>query len=286
MGSYAFNKSHSVAYGMISYWCAYCKANHPLEFVAANLNNAKDDDASLKILREFYESEHLEYLPVSTGKSGLYWEIVDGKLVGGLTNIKGVGVQKAKDIMRIRKGEKKMTPGIAQKLSNPETPFDILYPVFHHYGDIYNNPYKYGLQNVKLISEISEGEGDVSIIGKMIMCDDVDVNDVQSVAKRGGEILEGPNMKIHVRIEDDTGVMMCILSRFKYKDMSQTFLRSKVGDTYFAIVGKVMKGAKILLIEQAANLSKQLGLNKEKENRNSKEYKEMVNRKYLDGLPF
>ena len=106
MGSYSFNKSHSVAYGLISYWCAWSKANYPLEFVAANLNNAKDDESSLKILREFYEKEHLEYEPVDPYNSDLYWAISpDGKLIGGLTNMKGIGAQKAKDIIKIRKGE-------------------------------------------------------------------------------------------------------------------------------------------------------------------------------------
>ena len=279
MGSYGFNKSHSVAYGMISYWCAYAKAHFPLEFVAANLNNAKDDEASLKILREFYEKEHIEYNPVDPYKSDIYWTIVDGKLLGGLTNIKGIGTGKAKDIIKIRKGLKPMTPGIKHKMDNPETPFDVLYPTFHNYGDLYKNPINYGLPNLKLISDVKEGDGKISIIGKMITCDDVDANDYQSVAKRGGERLDGPTMKVHTKIEDDTGIMMCILGRFKYKEMSQSLLRAKVGDTYFAIIGTVMSGAKILLIEQIANLSIQIGINENPEDRSSEEYKNMVNRK-------
>ena len=31
---YGFNKSHSACYGHISYWTAYLKANHPVEFVS------------------------------------------------------------------------------------------------------------------------------------------------------------------------------------------------------------------------------------------------------------
>ena len=49
-GNYAFNKSHAVAYAMISFWSAYMKAHHPLEFAVANLNHAKNDEAALKIL--------------------------------------------------------------------------------------------------------------------------------------------------------------------------------------------------------------------------------------------
>src|SRR5690606_15503170 len=49
-GSWAFNKSHAVSYGLISYWCAMLKARYPLEFGAACLRNAKDDEQALHIL--------------------------------------------------------------------------------------------------------------------------------------------------------------------------------------------------------------------------------------------
>ena len=35
---YAFNKAHSVSYGLISYWTAYFKTHHPLEYMASVLN--------------------------------------------------------------------------------------------------------------------------------------------------------------------------------------------------------------------------------------------------------
>ncbi|MCH8187005.1 MAG: DNA polymerase III subunit alpha, partial [Chloroflexi bacterium] len=36
---YAFNKAHSVSYGVISYWTAYLKANHTTEYMTALLNS-------------------------------------------------------------------------------------------------------------------------------------------------------------------------------------------------------------------------------------------------------
>ncbi len=36
---YGFNKSHSACYGHISYWTAWLKANHPVEFMSAVLSN-------------------------------------------------------------------------------------------------------------------------------------------------------------------------------------------------------------------------------------------------------
>lgn len=37
---YAFNKSHSAAYGLVTYWTAYLKANYPEEYMAALLTSA------------------------------------------------------------------------------------------------------------------------------------------------------------------------------------------------------------------------------------------------------
>ena len=40
---YAFNKAHSAAYGVISYWTAYLKANYSTEYMAALLTSVRDD---------------------------------------------------------------------------------------------------------------------------------------------------------------------------------------------------------------------------------------------------
>jgi DNA polymerase-3 subunit alpha len=50
---YAFNKAHSAAYGLVSYWTAYLKANYPAEYMAALLTSVRDDkDKSALYLNE------------------------------------------------------------------------------------------------------------------------------------------------------------------------------------------------------------------------------------------
>ena len=50
---YAFNKAHSAAYGLVSYWTAYLKANYPAEYMAALLTSVGDDkDKSALYLSE------------------------------------------------------------------------------------------------------------------------------------------------------------------------------------------------------------------------------------------
>ena len=38
---YAFNKAHSSAYGLVTYWTAYLKANYPAEYMAALLTSVQ-----------------------------------------------------------------------------------------------------------------------------------------------------------------------------------------------------------------------------------------------------
>ena len=50
---YAFNKAHSAAYGLVSYWTAYLKANYPAEYMAGLLTSVSGDkDKSALYLNE------------------------------------------------------------------------------------------------------------------------------------------------------------------------------------------------------------------------------------------
>src|SRR5205085_7973370 len=50
---YAFNKSHTYAYGLIAWQTAWLKAHHPVEYFAALLTSVRDDkDATAKYLAE------------------------------------------------------------------------------------------------------------------------------------------------------------------------------------------------------------------------------------------
>src|SRR6478735_5614605 len=50
---YAFNKAHTAAYGLVSYWTGYLKANYPAEYMAALLTSVRDDkDKSALYLNE------------------------------------------------------------------------------------------------------------------------------------------------------------------------------------------------------------------------------------------
>lgn len=85
---YSFNKSHAVAYSMLSYYTAWLKEYYPLEFMTAVLRNEKDKDASLDYLQET-KRMGLKVLLPHVNESGLRFEIQNNDSIRmGLSNIK------------------------------------------------------------------------------------------------------------------------------------------------------------------------------------------------------
>lgn len=93
---YGFNKSHSACYGHISYWTAYMKANHPVEFMAALLSNEINNTDKITVFVVECHRMGIEILPPNLNKSQLRFtpETMDsGKMAirYGLAAIKNVG---------------------------------------------------------------------------------------------------------------------------------------------------------------------------------------------------
>lgn len=88
---YSFNKSHAVAYSMLSYWTAWLKQNYPLEFMWAVLKNEKDKDQMLDYLIETKRMGIRVKLP-RVNESGIEFSIETDErgdcLRFGLSNIK------------------------------------------------------------------------------------------------------------------------------------------------------------------------------------------------------
>lgn len=256
-GSWTFNKSHAVSYGLVSYWTAYMKANHPLEFSVANLNHSVDPDSAVRFLRDIVENDGIEYVPIDPDTSEIYWSVQDGKLVGGLTNINGIAEAKAKKIIKDRNMGNKFTPSIFNKLMNPITPYDILFPTRHYWGYYYDDPVSYGLdKKPDLIKDVS-GKGLYVVIGKVIERDLRDRNDYQSVVKRGGKKVDKDQFYLKLIIEDDTDSILCMVSHMDYEKLNGQHLSEslKPGETWVIIKGKIRSDWRMITIEEIANLS-------------------------------
>jgi DNA polymerase-3 subunit alpha len=68
---YGFNKSHSAAYGVISYQTAYLKARYPVEFMAGLLSNEINNTEKISVFVAECKRMGISILPPDVNKSGL-----------------------------------------------------------------------------------------------------------------------------------------------------------------------------------------------------------------------
>ena len=88
---YAFNKAHSAAYGLVSYWTAYLKANYPAEYMAALLTSVKDDKDKMAIYLNECRRMKIQVLPPDVNESATNFTPVMTDIRFGLTAIRNVG---------------------------------------------------------------------------------------------------------------------------------------------------------------------------------------------------
>ena len=99
---YAFNKAHTAAYGLVSYWTAYLKANYPAEYMAALLTSVRDDkDKSALYLGECRHMG-IKVLPPDVNQSVANFAAVGTDIRFGLAAIRNVGLPVVEAIIRAR----------------------------------------------------------------------------------------------------------------------------------------------------------------------------------------
>ena len=88
---YAFNKAHTAAYGLVSYWTAYLKANYPTEFMAALLTSVADDKDKMAIYLGECRRMGIQVLPPDVNESAANFTPVGTDIRFGLTAVRNVG---------------------------------------------------------------------------------------------------------------------------------------------------------------------------------------------------
>ena len=258
-GAYAFNKSHAVAYGMISYWCAHMKTYYPLEFLAANLRNSRNEDSARRILRDAVTHDKVEYCAVDADTSLANWSVKNGKILGGLMNIDGVGLANANKVVRARDGDDKVGRALMLKLADPKTPFDILFPTAHYWGDIFKRPRVYGLdRRVDEIKNVTT-KGRYCFIGQLKFKNVRDLNEYVNLMKRGGQVLEKDSLMISIRLEDDTDTIMCNVNRFRFEEIGRHVAETGIVDeTWYIIKGEIKYESRYVNIDDIQELTPDL----------------------------
>lgn len=246
------HNSHAVSYGLLSYWCAWIKAHHPLAFAAACLRNAKDDEQTIKLLRELV-TEGFTYVPFDRERSEMNWSVQDGTLYGGLLGIKGIGESKAKDILHNR-ANGGLTKEQEKLLANPDIFYANIFPTRRRWGHLYDDPEGNNIDGpISFIKDL-EQPGEYCIIGRLVIKNLRNINEYTSVARRGGKVYAKDTDWLLLTVEDDTGQIACMIGRFQYARMGKQIVESGELGSWWLIRGKINEGFHVVNVTKIKRL--------------------------------
>lgn len=89
---YCFNKSHSTAYGFVTFQTAYLKANYPVEYMAALLTANSGDQDKVQIYIANCITMGIEVLPPDINRSGVDFTPEGKSILFGLSAVRNVGL--------------------------------------------------------------------------------------------------------------------------------------------------------------------------------------------------
>jgi DNA polymerase III alpha subunit len=276
-GSWGFNKSHSVSYAVVTYWTCWLKRYHKLEFAAACLRAAKDDEQTIAILRELAK-EGVTYTALDPDYSDMQWKVADGRLVGGIQNAKGYGPVKAlKFVQEREKYKQKVADGtvtqkdqaawnkLSETLAKAEVQYADLCEAHTKFGHFYNDPSLAGVTSGKSILEMRTAprgnprDGDVLIIGKLVKKVISDENEAIRIKKRGGKSYPGQSVFLDMMMVDDsvdTPIRFRIRPE-KYLDIGKPIAdEGKAGEWYLIRGWKLSGNMDMFIIKNIKKLEK------------------------------
>ncbi|WP_238782582.1 DNA polymerase III subunit alpha [Streptomyces monomycini] len=118
---YAFNKSHTAGYGLVSYWTAYLKANYPAEYMAALLTSVGDDKDKAGIYLADARKLGVTVMPPDVNESVAEFAAIGDDVRFGLRSVRNVGDNVIETIIAARKTKGKFA-SFADFLDKAELP--------------------------------------------------------------------------------------------------------------------------------------------------------------------
>jgi DNA polymerase III, alpha subunit len=251
-GSWAFNLSHAVSYALLSYWCAYLKSKFPLEFAVAHLRRAPSDDHVFRLLREL-DKEGYKIVPFDPERSEASWSAQEGAIYGGFTSVKGVGDKTAAVLITKRNADPEgwldgLSVAQRSKILAPNnTPWHNLKRLQTKFKGLYADPDSYRSDTIKggiagpviKIEDIPERRGEYVFIATLKVRNLRDLNETQSLAKRGGRMMHHNNLFLNLQVEDDTGSILCTVNRYRYASLGKPLMETEADGCDFLIRGEI-----------------------------------------------
>lgn len=256
-GMWSFNRSHSVAYGLISYWCCWLKVHYPVEFAAATLDAESEQMRQVAALREMKDMG-VDYVAFDRDVSTDRWEIggTNSKpiLVGPLSNIHGIGPAIVRDVIDARAAKKELRPSVIKKLTNAQTKLTSLTPIADAVEKIVPDLSAVGiLTKPTPVDSVVGGDRGVVIIARVTKVQPVNENEPARQARRKGygqqEVLPEPADALNMFFEDDTGEIFCKISYRDFQYIGKNVAaQAKVGKSLFAVKGDVPKDFRMIRV--------------------------------------
>jgi len=104
---YAFNKSHTAGYGLVSLWTAYLKANYPAEYMAALLTSVGDDKDKASVYLADARKNSVRVLPPDVNESVAEFTAIGEDVRFGLRSVRNVGDNVIDSLIATRKAKGK-----------------------------------------------------------------------------------------------------------------------------------------------------------------------------------
>jgi DNA polymerase III subunit alpha len=102
---YCFNKSHSTAYGAVTYQTAYLKAHYPVAYMAALLTVNAGDSAKVQRYIANCSAMGIEVMPPDVNASGIDFTPVGKRILFGLSAVRNLGDGAIRQLLEARSSE-------------------------------------------------------------------------------------------------------------------------------------------------------------------------------------
>jgi DNA polymerase III subunit alpha len=102
IASNCFNKSHSTAYGYVTFQTAYLKAHYPVEYMAALISANSGDQDKVQRYIASCQNMNIQVLPPDLNGSGIDFTPSDGTILFGLSAVRNVGMGAIESIIASR----------------------------------------------------------------------------------------------------------------------------------------------------------------------------------------
>ncbi|MEO1394771.1 MAG: DNA polymerase III subunit alpha [Cyanobacteria bacterium J06634_5] len=115
---YCFNKSHSTAYGFVTFQTAYLKANYPVEYMAALLTAISGDQDKVQMYIASCLAMGIQVLPPDVNRSGVDFTPLDNEILFGLSAVRNLGLGAIEELerSRVEEGPFKSLPDLCDRV--------------------------------------------------------------------------------------------------------------------------------------------------------------------------